>query len=63
MLYVDRWFPSSKTCSRCGTESRVSVVIRARNQIANTAISFVIAPQRTARTRLECSIKFSYGGQ
>nr|WP_293096055.1 RNA-guided endonuclease TnpB family protein [Okeania sp. SIO2F4] len=38
LTIVDRWFPSSKTCSRCGTESRVSVVIRARNQIANTAI-------------------------
>ncbi|MDJ0516318.1 MAG: zinc ribbon domain-containing protein [Trichodesmium sp. MO_231.B1] len=38
LIIVDRWFPSSKTCSRCGTESRVSVFIRAHNQIANTAI-------------------------
>nr|WP_293089965.1 RNA-guided endonuclease TnpB family protein [Okeania sp. SIO3B5] len=46
LTIVDRWFPSSKTCSRCGTESRVSVVIRACNQIANTAILAAIAPQR-----------------
>ncbi|WP_293073062.1 zinc ribbon domain-containing protein [Okeania sp. SIO3B5] len=46
LIVVDRWFPSSKTCSRCGTESRISVFIRARNQIANTAILAAIAPQR-----------------
>ncbi|WP_375340736.1 zinc ribbon domain-containing protein [Okeania sp. SIO2C9] len=43
---VDRWFPSSKTCSNCGTESRISVFIRVRNQIANTAILALIALQR-----------------
>ncbi len=33
LIIVDRWFPSSKTCSRCGTESRVSVFIRACFQL------------------------------
>ncbi|WP_293078859.1 zinc ribbon domain-containing protein [Okeania sp. SIO3B5] len=33
LTVVDRWFPSSKTCSRCGTESRVSVFIRTRAQM------------------------------
>ncbi|WP_293083279.1 RNA-guided endonuclease TnpB family protein [Okeania sp. SIO3B5] len=33
LIVVDRWFPSSKTCSRCGTESRVSAFIRARVQL------------------------------
>ncbi|MGD1700854.1 hypothetical protein [Dapis sp. BLCC M229] len=32
-MVVDRWFPSSKTFSRCGTESRISVFIRARVQL------------------------------
>ncbi|WP_338043243.1 MULTISPECIES: RNA-guided endonuclease InsQ/TnpB family protein [Okeania] len=33
LTIVDRWFPSSKTCSRCGTESRVSVFIGACIQL------------------------------
>ncbi|WP_287525152.1 zinc ribbon domain-containing protein [Okeania sp. SIO2C2] len=33
LTIVDRWFPSSKTCPNCGTESRVSVFIRAFVQL------------------------------
>nr|WP_293109903.1 zinc ribbon domain-containing protein [Okeania sp. SIO2F4] len=55
LIIVDRWFPSSKTCSRCG-QVKQSLPLSERIIKLRTL-------QFQLRTRLKCSVKFSYGGQ
>ncbi|WP_293137451.1 RNA-guided endonuclease TnpB family protein [Okeania sp. SIO3I5] len=62
LFIADRWFPSFKTCSRCGqVKNSLSLserVFKCEHCGFNCDCSATLA-----RTRFECSIKFSYGGQ
>ncbi|WP_366558001.1 transposase [Okeania sp. SIO3B5] len=62
LTVVDRWFPSSKTCSRCGfVKESLSLSERVFNcEHCNFSCD---CSATLARTRFECSVKFSYGGQ
>ena len=62
LTVVDRWFPSSKTCSRCGTvKESLSLSERVFNcEHCNFSCD---CSATLARTRLKRSVKFSYGGQ
>ncbi|WP_293087392.1 transposase [Okeania sp. SIO3B5] len=62
LIIVDRWFPSSKTCSRCGTVKE-SLLLSERVFNCEHCNLSCDCSATLARTRFECSIKFSYGGQ
>ncbi|WP_293073229.1 transposase [Okeania sp. SIO3B5] len=62
LIIVDRWFPSSKTCSRCGTVKE-SLLLSERVFNCEHCNFSCDCSATLARTRLECSMKFSYGGQ
>ncbi|WP_293068339.1 transposase [Okeania sp. SIO2B3] len=69
LIIVDRWFPSSKTCSRCGTVKESLLlserVFNCENCNFSCDCSATLARTRfvCVAFRRKCSIKFSYGGQ
>ncbi|WP_293115750.1 transposase [Okeania sp. SIO1I7] len=62
LIIVDRWLPSSKTCSRCGTVKE-SLSLSERVFKCEHCNFSCDCSATLARTRLKCSVKFSYGGQ
>ncbi|WP_307785936.1 RNA-guided endonuclease TnpB family protein [Okeania sp. KiyG1] len=62
LIIIDRWFPSSKTCSRCGSVKE-SLLLSERVFNCEHCNFSCDCSATLARTRLDKSVKFSYGGQ